>query len=141
MFLASTCTCAVYGKRRLLQSAHVQVLAKNMAAKKNTLRFCSRSYVSVCKYSVIILLSRFSTWRICSREQAKSECDWLVMSSVLSPSGISLGEFVRANKEKGNLIGWRQTLTTSPANHIHFLFVRANKFAKWKTGFIHPVNE
>ena len=27
-------------------------------------------------------LSRFSTWRICSREQAKSECDWLVMSSV-----------------------------------------------------------
>ena len=52
MFLASTCTCAVYGKRRPLQSAHAQVLAKNMAAKKNTLRFCSRSYVSVCKYSV-----------------------------------------------------------------------------------------
>ena len=52
MFLASTCTCAVYGKRRPLQSAHVQVLAKNMAAKKNTLRFCSRSYVSACKYSV-----------------------------------------------------------------------------------------
>ncbi len=54
MFLASACTCAVYGKRRLLQSAHVQALAKNMAAKKNTfLRFCSRSYVSVCKYSVM----------------------------------------------------------------------------------------
>ena len=52
MFLASACTCAVYGNRRLLQSAHVQALAKNMAAKKNTLRFCSRSYVSVCKYSV-----------------------------------------------------------------------------------------
>ncbi len=48
MFLASACTCAVYEKRRLLQSAHVQALAKNMAAKKNTLRFCSRSYVSVC---------------------------------------------------------------------------------------------
>ena len=55
MFLASTCTCAVHGKRRLLESAHVQVLAKNMAAKKNTLRFCSRSYVSVCKYSVASL--------------------------------------------------------------------------------------
>jgi predicted nucleic-acid-binding Zn-ribbon protein len=46
----------------------------------------------------------------------------------------SLGEFVRANREKSNLIGWRQTLTTSPANHIRFLLVRANKFAKWKTG-------
>ncbi len=27
-------------------------------------------------------LKPFSTWRICSREQAKSECVWLVMSSV-----------------------------------------------------------
>ena len=24
------------------------------------------------------------------------------------------GDFVRANREKSNLIGWRQTLTTSP---------------------------
>ncbi len=55
MFLANTCTCAVYGKRRPLQSAHVQVLAKNMAAKKNTLRFCSGTYVSVCKYSVAMV--------------------------------------------------------------------------------------
>ena len=39
MFLASACTCAVYGKRRLLQSAHVQVLAKNMAAKKTPYGF------------------------------------------------------------------------------------------------------
>ena len=31
-------------------------------------------------------LSRFSTWRICSREQAKSECDWLVMTSVFLAS-------------------------------------------------------
>ena len=37
----------------------------------------------------------------------------------------SLGEFVRANREKSNLIGWRQTLTTSPANHIRFLLIRA----------------
>ncbi len=46
--------------------------------------------------------------------------------------------FVRASREKSNLIGWRQKLTTSPANHIRFLLVRANKFAKWKTGFIVP---
>ena len=51
-------------------------------------------------------------------------------------AGFPLGEFVRANREKSNLIGWRQTLTTSPANHIRFLLVRANKFAKWKTGLI-----
>ena len=49
-------------------------------------------------------------------------------------AGFPLGEFVRANKEKSNLIGWRQTLTSSPANHIRFLLIRANKFAKWKTG-------
>ncbi len=54
-------------------------------------------------------------------------------------AGFPLGEFVRANREKSNLIGWRQTLTTSPANHIRFLLVRANNFAKWKTGLIPPV--
>ena len=31
-------------------------------------------------------LSRFSTWRICSHEQAKRECDWLVMTSVFVTS-------------------------------------------------------
>ena len=49
-------------------------------------------------------------------------------------SGFPLDDFVRANREKSNLIGWRQTLTSSSANHIRFLHVRANKFAKWKTG-------
>ncbi len=49
-------------------------------------------------------------------------------------AGFPLDEFVRANREKSNLIGWRQTLTSSLANHIRFLLVRANKFAKWKTG-------
>jgi hypothetical protein len=39
------------------------------------------------------------------------------------------------NREKSNLIGWQQTLTTSPANHIRFLHVLTNKFAKWKTSF------
>jgi hypothetical protein len=37
-----------------------------------------------------------------------------------------LGKIFRANREKSNLIGWRQTPTTSPANHIRFLLVRAN---------------
>ncbi len=31
----------------------------------------------------------------------------------------------RANREKSNLIGWRETLTTSAPNHILFLLVRA----------------
>jgi hypothetical protein len=31
--------------------------------------------------------------------------------------------------EKSNLIGRRQTLTSSPANHIRFLLVRAKKIA------------
>ena len=53
-----------------------------------------------------LILSRFSTWRVCPREQAKSECDWLMMSSCLSP-----------------------------ANQVASFSVRANKFAKWKTGF------
>ncbi len=50
------------------------------------------------------------------------------------PLGFPLGEFVRANRERSNLIGWWQTLTTSPANHIRFLLVCANQFAKWKNG-------
>ena len=41
-----------------------------------------------------------------------------------SEAGFPLGEFVRANGEKSNVIGWRQTLTTLPANHIRFLLVR-----------------
>ena len=53
---------------------------------------------------------------------------------VFAKASFPLGEFVRANRKRSNLIGWRQTLTTSPANHIRFLLVRANKFAKWKTG-------
>jgi hypothetical protein len=35
------------------------------------------------------------------------------------------GEINRANREKSDLIGWRQTLTTSPTNHIHSLLVGA----------------
>jgi hypothetical protein len=42
---------------------------------------------------------------------------------------------VRANRKKSDLIGWRQTLTTSPTNHIHVFLVRAKKVAEWKAGF------
>ena len=49
----------VFGRHVLSKYLHMRSLRKratspkNMAAKKNTLRFCSRSYVSVCKYSVV----------------------------------------------------------------------------------------
>ncbi len=51
-------------------------------------------------------LSRFSTRRICSREQRKKQLDWLATDT--------------------------DDITTQ---HIRFLLVRANKFAKWKTDF------
>jgi hypothetical protein len=35
------------------------------------------------------------------------------------------------------VIGWLQTLTPSPANHIRVFLFRAKKIAKWKTGFTH----
>ncbi len=39
----------------------------------------------------------------------------------------------KARTEKAtNLIGWRQTLTTSPPNHIRFLLVRAKKSTSGK---------
>jgi hypothetical protein len=50
-----------------------------------------------------------------------------------------LGEIFRANREKSKLIGWRQTLTSSPVsppNHIRVLLIfRAKKNAWWKVGF------
>ncbi len=48
----------------------------------------------------------FSTWRICSRKQRKKQLGWLATNT--------------------------DDITN---NHIRFLLVRANKFAKWKTGF------
>jgi hypothetical protein len=39
-------------------------------------------------------------------------------------------------EKKSNLIGWRETLTSSPPNHIHFLLVRAKNIANWKTGSV-----
>jgi hypothetical protein len=50
-------------------------------------------------------------------------------------SRFPLGKLVRANRKKSDLIGWRQTLTTSPTNHIHVFLVRAKKVAEWKAGF------
>ena len=37
-------------------------------------------------FEAFVHLGPLSTWRICSREQAKSECDWLVMSPVFVAS-------------------------------------------------------
>ena len=49
-----------------------------------------------------------------------------VKHSFVSEACFPLGEFVHANSEKSNLpIGWRQTLTPLPANHIRFLLARA----------------
>ncbi len=49
-------------------------------------------------------------------------------------AGFPLGEFVRANKQKANVIGWWWRQCLSPANQVASFSVRANKFAKWKTG-------
>ena len=111
MFLASACTCAVYGNRRLLQSAHVQVLAKNIAAKKNTLRFCSRSYVSVCKYSVTRSLTLVGTFDVFVRKK-------LTCWRQFTPSWQVQPEFLIGTKYRLYLPGWREfDLLTS----IHWL--------------------
>ncbi len=50
------------------------------------------------------------------------------VARIASPKAcFPLGEFIRANRERSNLIGWQQTLTTSLPNHIRFLLVRAKK--------------
>ncbi len=46
--------------------------------------------------------SPFSTWRFFSREQAKSECDWLVMSSVFVASQSSC--FFLCSREQIRLV-------------------------------------
>ena len=52
---------------------------------------------------LIRAVGRFSTWRICSREQAKNECDWLVMSSVFvaNQSSCFFSLFARTNSPSG----------------------------------------
>ncbi len=46
----------------------------------------------------------------------------------------------RENREKSNLIGMRQTLTTSPPNHIRFLLVRAQKNHQVENGLNYKVD-
>ena len=43
------------------------------------------------------------------------------------PPGEKKATWLAESIEKSNVIGWRQTLITSPANHIHFLLIRAQK--------------
>ncbi len=59
-----------------------RVLSNIMIGWKHSQRACELAFAMSGKEP----LRRFSTWRICSREQAKSECDWLVMSSVFVAS-------------------------------------------------------
>jgi hypothetical protein len=42
------------------------------------------------------------------------------------------GKFIRASREKSNVIGWRHILTTSPANHVRVFLVGAKKI--WPSG-------
>ncbi len=96
--------------------------------------------VNVNKIKFLLILSRFSTWRLFSREQAKSECDWLVMSSVFvtSQSSLLLSLFARTNlpsrkqalrgREKKQL-DWLATNTDDITSQITFafrLFARTN---------------
>ena len=84
--------------RRHLYFRHVVLSAEclfvTLSVRQISVGELSFGKISFGKTSGHRLSSRFSTWRICSHEQRKS-----------------------------NLIGWRQTLTTSLANHIHFLLV------------------
>ena len=71
----------------------------------------------------------FYTWPIIIRvTNFRLDNAWVVFGRIqLIKACFPLSECVRANREKCNLIGWRQTLTTSPLNHIRFLLVRAKK--------------
>ncbi len=60
---------------------------------------------------LVVVLSRFSTWRICSREQAKNECDWLVMTSVFVTSQSSC--FFLCSREQTCQVENRFMTTTS----------------------------
>jgi hypothetical protein len=55
-----------------------------------------------------------------------------MLSIVSSEASFPPGGFVNASREKSNLIGWRQTLTTSSPNHILLLACSREKIAKWK---------
>ncbi len=57
----------------------------------------------------------------------------------MTKAGFPLGEFVRANKQKANMIGWWCRQCLSPANQVAFFSVRANKFAKWKTSLTYSI--
>jgi hypothetical protein len=46
--------------------------------------------------------------------------------------GLILSDDPFGTTEKSNVIGWRQTLTSSHPNHICFVLVRAKKIAMWE---------
>ena len=61
------------------------------------------------------LYSPFSTWRFFSREQTKSECDWLVMSSVFVASQSSC--FFLCSREQIRLVENRLYMISSADFH------------------------
>jgi hypothetical protein len=69
-------------------------------------------------------------WRIATTARLLAK----IASLIQLKSRFPPAEFVRAKRERSNLIRWRQTLTSSPANHIHFLLVRGKKITRWKVG-------
>ena len=56
-------------------------------------------------------------------------CKWPLNTGWPLKAAFPLGEFVRANKQKVNVIGWWCRLCLSLANQVAFFSVRANKFA------------
>ena len=70
-------------------------------------------------------------------KKTRSLEDKVMIISPLCGKHRSFDEFVRANKEKSILIGWRQTLTIAPLNRIR-LFARKNpqvsRFSTWRIG-------
>ena len=77
------------------------------------------------------LLSQFSTWRFFSHEQAKSERDWLVMSSVFVASQSSC--FFLCSREQIRLVENRLNshvrTNTSQTMHVQLFF---SPLAAWR---------
>ena len=63
---------------------------------------------------------------------------WHAKTLASQPFGQTRTKVVRANGERSNLIGWRQTLTSPPANYIRVLLVRAKKSPNEKQAWHWP---
>ncbi len=114
----------------------MQVLAKNMAAKKNTLRSINLKLhycivLILCANRLVFqqLLSRFSIRRICSREQRKKQLDWLATNTdVITSQSHSLFACLREQirqVENGFREGFRlDVLNKEQAKEFVFSFLQ-----------------